>query len=145
MAAEPGQRRPAARRRPARGLAAPRPRRHGRDVPSLRLRRRRRRGRDPRCAPARLARRAPGVRAVTRPQLAKLALAALLGVAAAVLVACGGSGNGLIPAAQAGPLQGDIEAVEKAAEEGNGNCSATEAALLRTDQHFANLPSSLDS
>ena len=82
---------------------------------------------------------------MTRPQLAKLALAALLGVAAAVLVACGGSGNGLIPAAQAGPLQGDIEAVEKAAEEGNGNCSATEAALLRTDQHFANLPSSLDS
>jgi hypothetical protein len=79
------------------------------------------------------------------PKLAKLALAALLGVAAAVLVACGSSGSGLIPAAQAGPLQGDIEAVEKAAEEGNGNCSATEAALLRTDQHFQALPSSLDS
>jgi hypothetical protein len=77
--------------------------------------------------------------------LAKLALAALLGAAAAALVACGSSGNGLIPAAQAGPLQGDIEAVEKAAEEGNGNCSATEAALLRTDRHFVALPSSLDS
>ena len=77
--------------------------------------------------------------------LAKLALAALLGAAAAALVACGSSGNGLIPAAQAGPLQGDIEAVEKAAEEGNGNCSATEAALLRTDRHFDALPSSLDS
>lgn len=82
---------------------------------------------------------------MTRGRLAKLALAALLGAAAAVLVACGSSGSGLIPAAQAGPLQSDIEAVEKAAEEGNGNCSATEAALLRTDQHFANLPASLDS
>ena len=55
-------------------------------------------------------------------------------------MACGSSGNGLIPAAQAGPLQSDIEAVEKAAEEGNGNCSATEAALLKTDRTSSRCP-----
>src|SRR3954463_6560774 len=73
-------------------------------------------------------------------RVAKRALAPALGAAAALLVACGSSGSGLIPAAQAGPLQSDIEAVESAAEEGNGNCSATEAALLRTDQDYAALP-----
>ncbi len=71
--------------------------------------------------------------------------AALLGVAAALLVACGSSGGGLIPAAQGGPLQTDIEAVEQAAEAGDGNCSATEAALLKTDQDYAQLPASIDS
>jgi hypothetical protein len=81
---------------------------------------------------------------VTRT-LAKLVPAALLGAAAAGLVACGSSGSGLIPAAQAGPLQTDIEAVEKAAEEGAGNCSATEAALLKTDQDYAALPLSVNS
>jgi len=76
--------------------------------------------------------------------VAKLVPAALLGAAAAGLVACGSSGNGLIPAAQAGPLQTDIEAVERAAEEGAGNCSATEAALLKTDQDYAALPASVN-
>lgn len=80
-----------------------------------------------------------------RRALAKLLPAALLGAAAAGLVACGSSGSGLIPAAQAGPLQTDIEAVEKAAEEGNGNCAATEAALLKTDQDYAALPLSVNS
>ncbi len=75
----------------------------------------------------------------------KLGVAALLGVAAAVLVACGSSGGGLIPAAQAGPLQTDIEAVEKAAEEGNGSCKATEEALLKTDQDYAALPASVNT
>jgi hypothetical protein len=78
-------------------------------------------------------------------KVAKIVLAALLGAAAAVLVACGSSGNGLIPAAQAGPLQSDIEAVEQAAESGNGNCDATEAALLKTDQDYAALPLSVNS
>jgi hypothetical protein len=78
-------------------------------------------------------------------RLAPVALAALLGVAAAVLVACGSSGNGLIPAAQAEPLHADIEAVERAAEEGNGNCTATEAALLKTDQDYAALPRAVNA
>jgi hypothetical protein len=76
---------------------------------------------------------------------AKGLLAALLGAAAAALVACGSSGGGLIPAAQAGPLQSDIEAVEKAAQAGNGDCTATEAALLKTDQDYAALPASVNS
>jgi hypothetical protein len=75
----------------------------------------------------------------------KALLAAALGAAAAVLVACGSSGTGLIPAAQAGPLQSDIEAVEKAAEAGNGDCSPTEAALLKTDQDYAALPRSVNT
>lgn len=77
---------------------------------------------------------------MTAARAAKLALAPALGAATALLVACGSSGSGLIPAAQAGPLQSDIEAVERAAEEGNGNCSATEAALLKADQDYAALP-----
>jgi hypothetical protein len=84
-------------------------------------------------------------RRLSAATLTRAALAALLGAAAAVLVACGSSGNGLIPPAQAGPLQVDIEAVEKAAEEGNGDCTATEAALLRTDQDYAALPLSVNS
>jgi hypothetical protein len=80
-----------------------------------------------------------------RRTLATVLAAALLGAAAAGLVACGSSGGGLIPVAQATPLQTDIEAVEKAAEEGNGNCTATEAALLKTDQDYAALSPSVNS
>jgi hypothetical protein len=78
-------------------------------------------------------------------RVAKVLLAALLGAAAAVLVACGSSGNGLIPAAHAGPLQTDFEAVEQAAESGNGNCDTTEAALLKTDQDYAALPRAVNA
>jgi hypothetical protein len=77
--------------------------------------------------------------------LRALALAAL-GVGAALLVsACSGSGKGLIPTGNAGPLQSDFEAVAQAAESGDGNCSATESALLKTEQDFARLPSSVDA
>ena len=78
-------------------------------------------------------------------RLIRLALAASLGAAAALMIACGSSGKGLIPAASGGPLKSDIEAVDLAAQEGNGNCSATEAALLKTDQDFAALPATVDS
>jgi hypothetical protein len=80
-----------------------------------------------------------------RRTVAKLLVAALFGAGAAGLVACGSSGGGLIPAAQATPLQVDFEAVERAAEEGAGNCAATEAALLKTDQDYAALPRSVDT
>jgi hypothetical protein len=73
-----------------------------------------------------------------------LALAALLGVCAALLVACGSSGTGLIPAASAGPLQSDFEAVAQAAQSANGNCTATESALGKTQQDFLALPASVD-
>ena len=71
--------------------------------------------------------------------------AGLLGLAAAVaLAACGSSGKGLIPSANAGPLVGDFETVLQAAESGGGNCSATEAALAKTEEDFRALPSTLD-
>jgi hypothetical protein len=63
---------------------------------------------------------------------------------AALLVACGSSGKGLIPTANAGPLQSDFEAVALAAQSGEGNCAATEAAILKTETDFAALPSSVD-
>jgi hypothetical protein len=75
----------------------------------------------------------------------RLALAALLGVSAALIVACGSSGSGLIPAANAGPLQSDFEAVAQAAQNGNGNCLATESALGKTEQDFLALPASIDA
>jgi hypothetical protein len=76
--------------------------------------------------------------------LIRIVPAALLGVAAAVLVSCGGSGKGLIPSANAGPLQSDFEAVAQAAESGNGSCAATESALGKTEQDFLALPASID-
>jgi outer membrane biosynthesis protein TonB len=76
----------------------------------------------------------------------RLGLTAALPIAAALLLmGCGSSGKGLISAAAAGPLKSDIEAVDLAAQEGNGNCTATEAALQRTEQDFAALPASTDS
>jgi hypothetical protein len=74
-----------------------------------------------------------------------VSLSCLLGVLAALLVACSGSGKGLIPTGDAGPLQGDFEAVAQAAENGDGDCGSTESALLKTEQDFAALPSSLDT
>jgi hypothetical protein len=73
------------------------------------------------------------------------AVAGLLGGATALLLACGSSGAGLIPAGNAGPLQSDFEAIAQAAQSANGNCAATEAAILKTEQDFRALPSSVDS
>jgi cytoskeletal protein RodZ len=75
----------------------------------------------------------------------RIMLAGLLGIAAALLVACGSSGKGLIPAANAGPLQSDFEAVAQAAQSGEGNCTATEAAIEKTESDFADLPSTVDA
>lgn len=74
----------------------------------------------------------------------RLIIGGLLGVVAAVLVSCGSSGKGLIPLANAGPLQSDFEAVAQAAATGNGNCAATTAAINKTERDFAALPSSID-
>ena len=76
--------------------------------------------------------------------LIRLLVAALLGVAAAVLVSCGNSGKGLIPSANAGPLQSDFEAVAHAAETGEGSCAETESALGKTEQDFLRLPTTVD-
>ncbi len=76
---------------------------------------------------------------------ARLLVAALLGVLAAVLVSCGSSSAGLIPAQSAGPLLRDFQAVEAAAKVGNGSCATTEAALRTTESNFHTLPSSVDA
>jgi hypothetical protein len=76
----------------------------------------------------------------------RLLAAGLLGLAVAiVLVSCGSSGKGLIPIANAGPLQSDFEAVTQAAQSGGGNCSATTEAINKTEQDFAALPATIDS
>ena len=84
-----------------------------------------------------------------RPRGSRAALragvACALGVAAALLVACGSSSKGLIPTADAGPLQSDFEAVAQAAQSGNGNCTATEVALVKTLRDFHQLPANVDA
>lgn len=74
----------------------------------------------------------------------RVLFAAMLGVAAAALVSCGSS-NKLIPVASAGSLQGDFEEVQQAAEGANGDCAGTEGALLKTEQDYKKLPSSVDA
>src|SRR5204863_8451019 len=119
-------------------------------VPAHRLRRRRRGRGHQGGAPARLPRRAPGVRSMSmlrgkwsmRP-LGLLSVG-LLGASTALLVACGSSGK-LIPVANSEPLQKDFEEVARAAENGHGGCSSTEAALNKADHDFAGLPASVDA
>jgi hypothetical protein len=75
----------------------------------------------------------------------RIPLATLLVLAAALLVSCGSSSDKLIPVASSGPLQSDFEMVAQDAEAGNGNCAATESAILKTEQDFDALPAALDS
>jgi hypothetical protein len=82
---------------------------------------------------------------MTVNRLIGLLCAGLLGVAAALLVACGSSGKGLIPTANAGPLKSDFEAVARDAQSGEGSCTATEAAIAKTEADFAALPPSVDA
>ncbi len=80
-----------------------------------------------------------------RSGVIRLLVAGLLGVAAAVMLAsCGSTGKGLIPLANAGPLQSDFEAVAQAAQTGNGDCTVTTAAINKTEQDFAALPATID-
>jgi hypothetical protein len=79
------------------------------------------------------------------PRLLGATVAGLLGVLAAVLVACGSSGAGLIPAGNAGPLQSDFEAIAAAAQSGNGSCASTEAAILKTERDFHALPGNVNN
>ncbi len=82
---------------------------------------------------------------MTMRRLTALLPAALLGVGAAVLVSCGSSGAGLIPAQNAGPLLSDFQAVERAALKGDGDCAQTETALSATERDFQALPASVDA
>jgi hypothetical protein len=84
----------------------------------------------------------PGSR---RVGFVRLLSAAALGLLTAVLVSCGSSGAGLIPAEDAGPLLRDFQAVEAAAKAGDGDCTTTEAALRTTESDYHSLPSSVDA
>jgi hypothetical protein len=84
-------------------------------------------------------------RARVLPALLRLPMPAALGVAAALLVACGTSGTGLIPTGNAGPLQSDFEAVAQDAQNGNGRCTTTEAAIAKTEHDFGALPATVDA
>ncbi|HYM54384.1 MAG TPA: hypothetical protein VES97_03420, partial [Solirubrobacteraceae bacterium] len=84
-------------------------------------------------------------RGLPRTPILRLLPAGLLGLAAALLVSCGSSSGKLIPLANAGPLQGDFEAVAQAAQTGNGSCSGTEVAIIKTEQDFAALPRTVDA
>jgi hypothetical protein len=81
---------------------------------------------------------------MTVGRLFRLLCTGLLGVAAALLVACGSSGKGLIPTQNAGPLQNDFDVVAQTAQEGDGSCAATGAAIRKTKQDFQALPASID-
>jgi hypothetical protein len=85
------------------------------------------------------------LRLPTRLQAARLLLAGLLGVSGPLLVSCGSTGAGLIPAQNAGPLQSDFDAVALAAENGNGSCVATEEAILKTERDLTALPPTVDT
>jgi hypothetical protein len=77
--------------------------------------------------------------------LTRLLVASALGIGAALIVSCGSSGKGLIPTGNAGPLQSDFEAVARDAQNGNGRCTATEAAIIKTETDFGALPATVDA
>jgi hypothetical protein len=77
-------------------------------------------------------------------RLRPLAAAALAALAALAIAACGGSGAGLIPSANAGTLQTDFEEVAQLARSGNGSCTATRAALEKTEGDLFSLPDGIN-
>jgi hypothetical protein len=79
------------------------------------------------------------------PSLPRVLVAIALGLGAALLVSCGSAGKDLIPTGNAGPLQSDFEAVARDAQNGNGRCTATEAAIIKTEQDFGALPATVDA
>jgi hypothetical protein len=69
----------------------------------------------------------------------------LLGASAALVASCGGGSGKLIPVANSEPLQKDFQEVATAAESSRGSCAGTEAALLKAQQDFNNLPATVDA
>jgi hypothetical protein len=77
---------------------------------------------------------------VRHPRILAYLLALALGAGAAVgLAACGGgTSKALIPAADAGPLRDDFDAVGSAID--SGDCPGSEQALSRAQSHLDQLP-----
>jgi hypothetical protein len=72
----------------------------------------------------------------------RLPLAFLLGVAAAVLVACGGSNKKLLPAVSADRLKNDLADVSQAIDQ--QDCSAAGNALTRLQSDLQRVPATVD-
>ncbi len=70
-------------------------------------------------------------------------IAAVLGVGAALLAACGDSTRGGIPAADAGDLKSQLEDVRERVE--NGNCDELPGQLRQVDQRIDELPRDVDN
>jgi hypothetical protein len=79
---------------------------------------------------------------VTVPRPLSHVLALLLGVAAALLAACGGTSDG-IPSANAGDLKSQIEDVQQAVD--SGRCSDVDGQLKQVDEQIDDLPPSTDT
>ncbi len=79
----------------------------------------------------------------SRGVLRRFCMAALVLYAGLLPAACGGSGAGLIPTANAGPLEHDFEEVARLARSGNGSCTATTEAMEKTEADFAKVSASL--
>jgi chitinase len=67
----------------------------------------------------------------------------VLGVGAALLVACGSSSSSLIPAANAGFLQSDFNAV--ASSVAAGDCAETRTEVEKTQSDLASLPPTINA
>ena len=72
----------------------------------------------------------------------RLPLAFVLGVATAVLVACGGSSDKLLPSISADRIKNDLQDVRSAVDQ--QDCSATDRALRRLNRDLRRIPSSVD-
>jgi hypothetical protein len=86
-----------------------------------------------------------GDRTALGAHVVRVTLAGAAGAAAALLISCGSSGVKLIPTANAGPLRNDFEAIAQEAESADGDCTATEAAIAKTERDFAALPATVDA
>jgi cell division protein FtsN len=70
-------------------------------------------------------------------------VALLLGAGAALLVACGGTTKGGIPAASAGELKSQIEDVQQAVD--GGRCNELDGQLRQVDNGIEALPKTVDA
>lgn len=77
-----------------------------------------------------------------RLSVLRLLLPALLGVGAALLIACG-ERNSLIPATDADRIKQNLDAVEEAV--GDEKCERAQRAVERAQEHAAELPRRVDS
>ncbi len=69
-------------------------------------------------------------------------LALLLGVGAALLVACGGGTKGGLPAASAGDLKSEFEDIQQAVDD--GRCDDVPGQLRQVDERIDELPGTVD-